>query len=182
MFNAKIKATENITEYLTHLQDSIKKSKDEMVKESGLSLASMVYSSGHKDIVWNENIGQVETLYDGSGDAPDYTGALLSSGLMENQRVLTSQENKSVLEIFWTGMYADYSWWEFRKDSNTSKPPEVDYAVFQETGDTQGIPHSDSPSLIANHTGYFTKSVNDEGTERMVQSRIAEEYRKLLLK
>lgn len=179
----RFEVQENVTKYLNYLSDAIVEGKDEMIKEAGLSIASMVYNSGHKEFRWNDEIGEVEMIYAGYrfDEAPDYSGALLSSALRENQRVLKSKQNESILDIYWTGMYADYSWWEFRHDKDTSKPPEVDYALFQETGSRVGIPHADSKKLKARNTGFFGKMINDDGTTMMVQAKVAEKYMRLLL-
>ena len=59
-------------------------------------------------------------------------GALQKS--LEDNHIYKDYGGLSEIDVLYTGALATQSWWEFRDDGDTSKPPERDYAFYQETG------------------------------------------------
>lgn len=178
----KVKCTiqeDTVVEYLKFIQQSVNNQREHLVKEATKTLATSV---AHQGDVWGvDEYGDYGMQWGGA--APFETGALLQSGLNPNQQVLSAtDEYRTVIDLYWTGMYADYSWWEFREDSKTYEPPEVDYALFQETGSRAGIPHADSKALKARHKGFFKTMVNDKGVQERIKYNVANEYMKMLRK
>ena len=168
---------ENVTDYLNQIQDAMEENKETIVKEAGKTLAYLVYNQGK---IWGRNeYGDFGLLY--VGGAPFHSGALVSSAFREEQQLYSSEKNRGILGLYWTGMYADYSWWEFRHDSNISEPPEFDYAYYQETGDKTGIPHSYSKNLEARHTGFFERTVNDGNVQQRLYADMGDKYLRILL-
>lgn len=167
---------DNLTDYFTRLEETVNEHAEEMVREAGMSLAHLVINQGK---IWGfDEYGDFGMLY--MGDAPYHSGALVESALRPEQQHFRNSQSNSILDLYWTGMYADYSWWEFRHDEDTSKPPEVDYALFQETGSLVGIPHPDSDALKARHKGFFRKTVNDEHIHRKLYDDIGKNYMNFL--
>lgn len=54
---------------------------------------------------------------------------------LEKNRIYKDYGGLSEIDVLYTGALAKHSWWEFRDDHDMSKPPERDYAYYQETGE-----------------------------------------------
>lgn len=81
-----------------------------------------------------EGLGEILSEYIGLYDTPRYSSKLLESGLKRDNWVFNNKESISDLRIVYSGLEADYSWWEFSDDYRTNHSPDRDYAYFQETG------------------------------------------------
>lgn len=171
----KLQVTDDTcTPYLEYIRDAVNAKRDDFVKNAAKTVAYTI--AGQGDVIGQDDYGQYGTLW--GGVAPYNTGALLTSALNPNQQVLSNTETQSIVDLYWTGMYADYSWKEFRSDRDTSKPPERDYARYQETGED-----INASSRDAKHKGFFTSMLKkDKGTRERVKYNLANEYMKVLMK
>ena len=53
---------------------------------------------------------------------------------LDKNRIYKDYGGLSEIDVLYTGTLAKHSWSEFRDDGDTSKPPDRDYAFYQETG------------------------------------------------
>lgn len=179
----KVKFTvieDTVTDYLKDIQKKVVDDGEHLVREATKTLAYAVSNQGE---IWGtDDYGSFGLQWEGG--APYETGALINSGLNPNQQVFSKSDYKSIIDLYWTGMYADYSWREFRKDERQSEPPERDYAYFQETGiDITWTPSYEKVSPnFAKHKGFFTGMVKNKGVHEKIKYNVANEYMKLLLK
>ena len=109
---AKIVVTEDtVSEYFKRVTESMKAEQNNMLYDMA-------------DIL-TEDISEV---------MPIEGGALMESGFDEKTWVITKTNHMNIISVLYSGEGSNYSWREFREDEDTTKPPERDYAFFQETG------------------------------------------------
>ena len=169
----KFEVKDNLTEYVDYLQKAVETNEEQIVSNAGKTLIYLITSQGE---IWgHDEYGSYGLLL--KGDAPYYSGALLTSALRKEQQELSSKDWQSILTVYWTGMFATYSWSEFRSDKDKTKPPERDYAVYQETGMDVKAKYSD-----ARHKHFFRNMVQDTAVKQRIYDDVALEYMKLLFK
>lgn len=119
----KLKANiteDTVTEYLTQLQKNLRDSKEGMVSNASEDIAGEIF--------------ELAPIWEDSSSNPGSNHALSESVLDFKNWFFKSNENVTVLDILVTGMDNVVSFKEFREDGDRFKPPDMDYAYYQETG------------------------------------------------
>lgn len=116
-----MKITEDtLTNYLTELQSNFEESKQNIVGNASAKLA------------WE--ISELAPIWEGSDPRAQMSNHALSESPLHIENWHFTTGSQTILDIFVSGMDNVVSFFEFREDSDGFKPPEMDYAYYQETG------------------------------------------------
>lgn len=110
---------DTLTPYLQKLQENMSASKDGITQNASKSIAEMIY--------------ELAPVWEGSSN-PGSNHALSESALLYKNWHFKSSNAQTVLDIIVSGKDNVVSFSEFREDGNRYRPPEMDYAFYQETG------------------------------------------------
>lgn len=119
MIKGRVKQ-DTLTPYLQKLEENMQVSKEGITQNASKSIAEMIYELAP---VWADG-----------GSNPGSNHALSESALNYKNWHFKSSNAQTVLDIIISGMDNVVSFSEFRADGNRYRPPEMDYAYYQETG------------------------------------------------